>query len=221
MKIVNFFLIIFCCFFTSVYGLTIGIAGASGSGKTTLACQIKSRNPELFTILSLDNYYKDFNNFSSEERSKINFDDPQAIDVELLKQHILKLQNGESVLMPIYDFSQNTRSGRFETLYPSEFLIVEGFLLFAITDLLDLFEIRIFTELDLDLCVIRMIERNLIERKQYPNHLVEHYAAHIKPSLEKFILPSRREAHIIVPTNKETCVFVDCLMAFLKNLDFK
>ena len=144
--------------------LVIGIAGGTGSGKTTLTNQIANLFKEHVTVLTHDNYYKAHDDMDYDERSRLNYDHPNAFDTALMIDHLKKLKNGESILCPIYDYTIHNRSNDTITIHPNKVIIVEGILIFENKELCDLMDIRIFVDTDADLRIIRRIKRDVLER---------------------------------------------------------
>ena len=145
----------------------IGIAGASGSGKTTIANRISKELDSDAVLVNHDAYYKDFKHLSLEERSKLNFDHPDALDTDLMIEQLIALKKGVPIEKPEYDFTTHSRKETTLTIPPVSVVIVEGILIFTEPRLRDLFDIKIFVDTDLDLCLIRRIERDVKERGEH------------------------------------------------------
>ncbi len=179
--------------------LVIGIAGGSGSGKTTLTNQIASQFHDGVTIIKHDDYYKAHDDMSYEERSRLNYDHPNAFDTELLVQHLKDLKQGLSVECPVYDYTVHNRSKDTVIIKPGKVIIVEGILIFENKELCDLMDIRIFVDTDADLRIIRRIQRDVLERARSLESVISQYLNTVKPMHEQFVEPSKRNANIIVP----------------------
>ncbi len=179
--------------------LVIGIAGGSGSGKTTLTNQIASQFHDGVTIIKHDDYYKAHDDMSYEERSRLNYDHPNAFDTELLMQHLKDLKQGLSVECPVYDYTVHNRSKDTVIIKPGKVIIVEGILIFENKELCDLMDIRIFVDTDADLRIIRRIQRDVLERARSLESVISQYLNTVKPMHEQFVEPSKRNANIIVP----------------------
>ncbi len=177
----------------------IGIAGASGSGKTTIARKIARELHSDAELVNHDAYYKDFEHLSFEERAKLNFDHPDSLDTELMIEHLKLLKNGQSFEKPLYDFSCHRRKEETITVNPLSVIIVEGILIFTDAKLRDLFDIKIFVDTDLDLCLIRRIERDVKERGRTLDGVLEQYQKTVKPMYHEFVESSKRYADIIIP----------------------
>jgi uridine kinase len=144
--------------------LVIGIAGGSGSGKTTVAQTILQRvGPDRISFLQHDAYYKDLSGLPPVQRAEVNFDHPNSLETELLTRHILQLRSGQTVEVPIYDFSTHSRTERTYTVQPRSVILVEGILIFTEAALRKLFNIKIFVDTDSDLRFIRRLERDISE----------------------------------------------------------
>ena len=184
--------------------LIIGIAGGTGSGKTTVVRNIlKHLNTENVLVVSQDNYYKDHNELSLEERQKINFDHPRSIDFELLTQHVNELKNGEIVEQPVYSFITHSRTDETLITHPKSVIIVEGILVLTDPALRELFDVKIYVHADSDERLIRRIQRDITERGRDLEEVLNRYRTTLKPMHEQFIEPSKSHADIIVPNMKK------------------
>ncbi len=179
--------------------LVIGIAGGSGSGKTTLTNQIVSRFSDEVTVVTHDNYYKAHDDMTYEERSRLNYDHPNAFDTELMIEHLKLLKEGKPVDCPIYDYTIHNRSKNSLTIAPAKVIIVEGILIFENKELCDQMDIRIFVDTDDDLRIIRRIRRDVMERARSLDSVINQYLDTVKPMHEQFVEPSKKNASIIVP----------------------
>lgn len=197
--------------------LVIGIAGGSGSGKTTVVKAIVRQLGGKVTVIPQDSYYKDSSHLPLEERQKINFDHPDAIDFKLLCQQIRELKQGKTVEQPVYSYIVCERSKtETVTVEPSEVMIVEGILIFTHKELRDQLDIKIFVDADDDDRVLRIISRDLVERGRTLDMAVEHYLDTVKPMHLQFIEPSKRYADIIVPQGGHNQVAIDVLSATIE-----
>ena len=179
--------------------LIIGIAGGSGSGKTTLTNQIASQFTEQVTVITHDNYYKAHDDMTYEERSRLNYDHPNAFDTALMIEHLAALKRGEKIECPVYDYTIHNRSKDTLTIVPNKVIIVEGILIFENQELCDLMDIRIFVDTDADVRIIRRIKRDVIERARSLESVMNQYLDTVKPMHEQFVEPSKKNANIIVP----------------------
>lgn len=190
--------------------LIIGIAGGTGSGKTTVVNQILNELPlEEVGIISQDSYYKETTNLSYEERTKINFDHPRAIDFELLVQHLKELKKGNVIQQPVYSFVTHNRTDDTVLTHPRKVMIVEGILIFTNAELRELCDIKVFVHADSDERLIRRIKRDISERGRDLNEVLNRYQTTLKPMHEQFIEPTKAFADIIIPNDKYNTVAVD------------
>lgn len=199
--------------------IIIGIAGASASGKSLLAKTILSElGSEQVVVISEDSYYKDNPHLSFEARGKINFDHPDAFEHALLCEQLKELQAGRSVEVPRYDHTQHRRSEEKRVVGQHTIIILEGILLFSEPKLRDLMDIRIFMDAPLDICLIRRLRRDMIERGRTLESVLEQYETTVRPMYLQFIEPSKRYADIIVPRGGENRIAIDMIKAKMREL---
>ena len=196
--------------------LVIGIAGGTGSGKTTLMDNIVTAFGDVVTVLSHDNYYRRLDHLPMEERVKVNYDEPAALETELMVEHLRALRGGFSVDCPVYDFAQHNRSRETIRLVPKKVIIVEGILIFENADLRDLMDIRIFVDTDADVRLCRRIKRDVRERGRTIESVIEQYQTTVKPMHEKYVEPSKRFAHVVVPEGGKNTVALDMIMGRIR-----
>ena len=192
--------------------LVIGIAGGTGSGKTTLMKNIINRFGDVVTVLSHDNYYRRHDELTYEERCKINYDEPAALETDLMAYHLDLLRRGESIECPVYDFSQHNRSNETITVVPKSVIIVEGILIFENEPLRDLMDIKIFVDTDADVRLCRRIKRDVNKRGRTLESVLTQYQETVKPMHEKYVEPSKRFADIVVPEGGKNLVALDMIM---------
>ena len=197
--------------------LVIGIAGGTGSGKTTLTNQIASLFKEHVTVLTHDNYYKAHDDMDYDERSRLNYDHPNAFETELMIEHLKALKNGESILCPVYDYTIHNRSNDTITIHPNRVIIVEGILIFENKALCDLMDIRIFVDTDADLRIIRRIKRDVLERARSLESVTNQYMDTVKPMHEQYVEPSKRNANIIIPENSYNQPAMDMIKHYISS----
>lgn len=197
--------------------LVIGIAGGSGSGKTTLTNQIAAQFLEQVTVIKHDNYYKAHDDMDYDERSRLNYDHPNAFDTELMIEHLKALKQGKSVECPIYDYTIHNRSKDTITIAPNKVIIVEGILIFENKDLCDLMDIRIFVDTDADLCIIRRIQRDVMERARSLESVINQYPETVKPMHEQYVEPSKKNANVIVPEGGYNQAAMEMIRNHIKN----
>jgi len=197
--------------------LIIGIAGGTGSGKTTVVNQILHELPiDEVGVISQDSYYKQTDNLSYEERTKINFDHPKSIDFELLVKHLKELKKGKIIEQPIYSFVTHNRTKDIVKTHPRKVMIVEGILVFTNKELLDMFDIKIYVHADSDERLIRRIKRDVAERGRDVAEVLERYQKTLKPMHQQFIEPGKSLADIIIPNDRYNTVAVDVVRAVIK-----
>ena len=179
--------------------IVIGIAGGTGSGKSTLIKKIKEEFHDEITILSHDFYYKQHDDISFEERKKLNYDHPNAFDTDLRIEHVRRLAAGETIERPVYDFTIHNRINETVLVRPAKVIVVEGILIFENKELLDLFDIKVFIDMDADVRIIRRILRDVNERGRTLESVVHQYLTTVKLMHEQFVEPSKKYADIIIP----------------------
>ena len=196
--------------------LILGITGGTGSGKTTVVGQIVAELPPgEVCVISQDSYYHDTSHLTMEERININFDHPQAIDFELLVEHLKELRLGNSFEQPVYSFVEHNRTGETITTYPKKVIIVEGILILANPKIRDMFDIKIFVHADSDERLIRRLKRDLATRGRDLEEVLNRYQTTLKPMHQQFIEPTKEFADIIIPTNKLNTVAVDLIRSII------
>ncbi len=179
--------------------ILVGIAGGTGSGKTTFAEKIQKAFPVDSVLISQDSYYKDLSHLSWKERAETNFDHPESLDFTLLREHLLSLKNNNSIDQPIYNFQTHSRESYTTKIEPAQLIIVEGILLFAVREIRDLFDLKIFVDTDDDIRLLRRIERDLQERARDFSSVKDQYLSTVKPMHDAFVEPSKQYADVIVP----------------------
>lgn len=196
--------------------LIIGIAGGTGSGKTTVVNQILNELPKADVgVISQDSYYKDTTHLSYEDRVKINFDHPQAIDFDLLVCHLKELKSGKTIQQPVYSFMDHNRTKETIPTVPKRVMIVEGILIFAHPDIRDMFDMKIFVHADSDERLIRRLKRDITERGRNLEEVLNRYQTTLKPMHQQFIEPTKEFADIIIPTNRYNTVAVEMVQTII------
>ncbi len=203
--------------------LIIGIAGGTGSGKTTVVRKIIERLPVgEVVVLPQDSYYKDSSHIPMEERQNINFDHPDAFDWDLLSQHIALLKEGKSIEQPTYSYLTCTRQPETIHVEPRDVIIVEGILALCDETMRSLMDLKVFVDADSDERLIRVINRDIVERGRTTEAVMSRYTRVLKPMHLQFIEPCKRYADLIVPQGGQNKVAIDILTMFIeKNLGLR
>lgn len=192
--------------------LVIGIAGGTGSGKTTLMKRIVERYADQVTVLSHDNYYKRHDDLSYEQRCLLNYDEPDALETDLMAAHLDRLRHGEAIDCPVYDFTLHNRSQETVHIVPKKVIIVEGILIFENKALRDLMDIRIFVDTDADIRLCRRIKRDVNKRGRTLESVLSQYQNTVKPMHDLYVEPSKKFASIIVPEGGKNLVALDMIL---------
>jgi len=197
--------------------LIIGIAGGTGSGKTTVVNQILNEIPEReVAVISQDSYYKETPELSYEERTKINFDHPRALDFSLLVEHLKELRKGNVIEQPVYSFVTHNRTKDTVITHPTKVLIIEGILIFNNPELRDLCDIKIFVHADTDERLIRRLKRDIQERGRDMHEVLNRYQDTLKPMHQQFIEPTKNFADMIIPNDRYNTVAVNIVRTVIK-----
>jgi uridine kinase len=196
--------------------LILGIAGGTGSGKTTVVKQVAHEYHDTdVTVISEDSYYKDTSHLTYEERVKINFDHPNSIDFELLKEHLHQLRDGKTIDQPVYSFVEHNRTTEIVKTAPSNVVIVEGILILTKPEIRDLFDIKVYIDCDSDERLIRRLKRDIADRGRDLNEVLDRYQSTLKPMHQQFIEPTKAYADVIIPTNRLNKVGIKILRSIL------
>ena len=198
--------------------LIIGIAGGTGSGKTTVVRKIIESLPVgEVVLLPQDSYYKDSSHVPVEERQNINFDHPDAFEWSLLSKHIMMLKEGKSIEQPTYSYLTCTRQSETIHIEPREVVIIEGILALCDKKLRNMMDLKIFVDADPDERLIRVIQRDVIERGRTAEAVMERYTRVLKPMHLQFIEPSKRYADLIIPEGGSNQIAINILKMFIEN----
>ena len=196
--------------------LVIGIAGGTGSGKTTLMDNLIGQFPDQVTILSHDNYYRRHDNLTYEQRCKLNYDEPASLETDLMARHLEALRRGQAVECPVYDFAIHNRREETIHLEPRRVIIVEGILIFENRELRDLMDIRIFVDSDADIRLCRRIKRDVEKRGRSLQSVLQQYQQTVKPMHERYVEPSKKYAHLVVPEGGKNVVALDMIISRIR-----
>ena len=187
--------------------IIIGIAGGTGSGKSTFTNRLRDRFGDNITVIYHDNYYKRHDDIPFEERKKLNYDHPDALETDLLIEHIKRLRNGESIECPVYDYTVHNRSDKTVRIDPRKIILIEGILLLADPRLRSLLDIKIYVEADADERILRRILRDVKERGRDIDKIVEQYLTTVKPMHYLYVEPTRATADIVINSGMNDVAF--------------
>ncbi|HBY94831.1 MAG: uridine kinase [Ardenticatenaceae bacterium] len=197
----------------------VGVAGGTASGKTTVSRAILDRvGADRIAYIQHDSYYRDASHLPPEERVKINFDHPDSLETDLLIGHLHRLQAGQPIEVPVYDFTTYARTRKTKRVEPRPVILVEGILIFAEPGLRELFDVKIYVDTEADIRFIRRLERDLRERERSLDSVIQQYLTTVKPMHEEFVEPSKRHADIIIPRGGHNRVALDLVTARIQSL---
>lgn len=197
--------------------MIIGICGGTGSGKTTIARSIvDSVGGDKVVLIEQDSYYRNLSDMPLDERHQANFDHPDSIDSEMLVNHLIRLKQGLTVEMPVYDMKTHTRTDDIVVIEPRPVVVVEGILIFSEPRVLDLIDIRIFVDTPDDVRLMRRMRRDIEERGRTWQMTLDQYHRTIRPMHFEFVEPSKRHAHIIVPEGSNSGITVEFLCGMIR-----
>jgi uridine kinase len=200
-------------------GILIGVAGGTGSGKTLVVQHmIQELGSDRVVILQQDSYYKNLNHLSFEERAAQNFDHPNAIDSELLIQHVEELLHGWTVDIPVYDFTTHTRRAETRSAGPHDIIVLEGILILDNPRLREMMDIKVYVDTDADIRFIRRLKRDTMERGRTVQSVIDQYEKTVRPMHLQFVEPTKRYADIIVPEGGYNWVAIDLLKTKIEAL---
>jgi uridine kinase len=199
--------------------VVIGVAGGTGSGKTTVAQEILNRaGTEQISLIQHDAYYKDLGSLPVPQRAMMNFDHPDALDNELLISHLKALKAGQSVEIPVYDFTTHSRSSETRWVEPHRVILLEGILIFADEALRKLMDVKIYVDTDADIRFIRRLQRDIAERGRTMESVIHQYLATVRPMHEEFVERSKRYADVIIPEGGFNEVAIEMIAARIRAL---
>jgi uridine kinase len=194
--------------------LCIGVAGGTGSGKTTVAEEIVRRvGADQIAHINQDRYYLDLSHVPEHLRHHHNFDHPDAVQEELLIEHVSSLRSGRPADLPVYDFVRHVRTKQVERIEPRPVILLEGILILAIHELRELMDIRIYVDTDADLRFIRRLARDMKERGRSVDSVIDQYIETVRPMHLEFVEPSKRWADVIIPEGGFNTVALDLVIS--------
>ena len=199
--------------------ILVGIAGASASGKSLLAnTLIEELQSEHLCIISEDSYYKDQSHLTLEERVRTNYDHPESMDHELLLEHMNQLKKGKAVDVPMYDYTVHNRKEECRHVLPARVVIIEGILLFTRPEIREAFDLRFYMDTPLDICLIRRLKRDIVERGRDVDSVIKQYLETVRPMFLQFIEPARQHAHLIIPHGGKNRIAIDLIKTRIRDM---
>lgn len=195
--------------------LILGLAGGTGSGKSTVAHKVAEalRASSSVAFIDMDAYYRSFAQLSLEERRRVNWDHPDALDTDLLVEHLTALAAGRAIAKPVYDFVRHLRAPETVPISPAGVVVVDGILLFADARVRDLCDVKVFVDADADVRLIRRIRRDMAARGRPLEEILSQYLSTVRPMHLQFVEPSKRYADVIVPRGGHNAVAVEMIVA--------
>ena len=191
----------------------IGVAGGTGSGKSTLVKRLQEAfEGDDVATLCHDYYYKAHPELTYEERTKLNYDHPQAFDTQMMVDHLKALKNNVPIEHPMYSFVEHNRTSETVSVKPSRVIIVDGILIFENKELRDMMDIKVYVDTDADIRLARRILRDVCERGRTMQSVIDQYITTVKPMHEEFVEPSKRYADVIVPEGGFNAVALDMVI---------
>ena len=197
--------------------LVIGIAGGSGSGKTTLMKRLVEQFGDDVTVVSHDNYYRRHDELTYEERSQINYDEPAALETDLMAYHLDCLRQGQAIDCPVYDYAAHNRSDETIRIEPRKVIIVEGIHSFYDSRLREMMDLRLFVRVDSDICLLRRIQRDINERGRDIDNISMQYTTTVKPMFDQYIRNYEQYADVIVAKGGKNAKINEILASYVNN----
>jgi uridine kinase len=199
--------------------IIIGVAGGTASGKTTVSDAILDQvGRDRIVYIEHDSYYRDLSHLPLEERRKLNFDHPDSLETELLVAHLRRLQAGEPVDVPLYDFATYERLGESRRVEPRRVILVEGILIFVDRELREMMDIKLYVDTDADLRFIRRLERDIKERDRTLQAVIHQYLTTVRPMHLEFVEPSKRYADVIIPAGGFNKTAIEMIVARIQGM---
>ena len=194
--------------------LVIGIAGGTGSGKSTVARKVaEALTTSSVAFIDMDAYYRNYAHLPMAERKRVNWDHPEAFDIDLLVEHLDRLCEGEAIEKPTYDFVEHVRAPRTERVAPSDVVVIDGILLFVDERVRDRCDVKVYVDADADVRLIRRLRRDIEHRGRPFDEILEQYLTSVRPMHLQFVEPSKRYADVIVPRGGHNTVAIEMIVA--------
>jgi uridine kinase len=199
--------------------IIIGVTGGTASGKTTVSDAILERvGIDRIAYIQHDSYYRDLSHLPLEERRKLNFDHPDALETELLVKHLRQLKAGAPVEVPIYDFATYQRGDQTRRVEPRRVIMVEGILIFVDRELREMMDVKLYVDTDADLRLIRRLQRDIQERERTLDTVIDQYLNTVRPMHLEFVEPSKRYADVIIPAGGFNEAAIEMIVARIKGM---
>jgi uridine kinase len=197
--------------------LIIGIAGGSGSGKTTVARRVaEALEDASVAFIDMDAYYRNFSHLSADERRHVNWDHPDAFDLDLFVSQMSTLAEGRTIAKPVYDFVQHLRRPDTERVEPTDVIVIDGILLFVDRRVRELCDVKVYVDADADIRLIRRIERDMAERGRPLEEILTQYLTTVRPMHLEFVEPSKRWADVILPQGGHNLIAIEMIVAKIR-----
>lgn len=192
--------------------VVVGVAGGSGAGKSTLVAQLVKASPRPVATLAFDNYYRCLDHLPMTERTRVNYDHPNSLDVERFVADLRSLRAGSPVATPVYDFTVHTRSSDVHLVEPRPVLVVDGILLYVFDEVCDLIDLRVFVEVADDVRTARRVERDIAERGRTAEYALAQIERTVRPMHGEFVQPSKERAHVVVDGTTDPSVSAHAIL---------
>ena len=198
--------------------LVIGIAGGTGSGKSTVARRVAEaltagESAASVAFVDMDAYYRHFADLPMSERRRVNWDHPDAFDLDLFVDHLARLSRGEAIQKPVYDFVEHLRAPEVVHIAPADVVVIDGILLFVDERVRDLCDVKVYVDADADVRLIRRLRRDIVKRGRPFDEILEQYLSTVRPMHQQFVEPSKRYADVIVPRGGHNAVAIEMIVA--------
>ncbi len=198
--------------------LVIGIAGGTGSGKSTVARRVAEaltagESAASVAFVDMDAYYRHFADLPMSERRRVNWDHPDAFDLDLFVDHLARLSRGEAIQKPVYDFVEHLRAPDVVHIAPADVVVIDGILLFVDERVRDLCDVKVYVDADADVRLIRRLRRDIVKRGRPFDEILEQYLSTVRPMHQQFVEPSKRYADVIVPRGGHNAVAIEMIVA--------